>query len=294
MLLDGPLAVLDAEMKVLWRATAALAAGNVATGREHLEALAQSSGPVAAIATERLESDLAAAARDLTPEDCRVLAAVEDELRGEAEFAGRRTGDWRHAPVIAMLILTNLAAFAVELRLGALDRIDELLRLGAMWPEGIVRGGEWWRPLTAIFLHLGLAHVALNMLALAVLGPWVERMLGHGRTLLIYLGAGIGSMLGVLALISSGLLGEEILVGASGAIFGLIGAEIVLLIRGWRHRPSRVRLSALVAIIGLQVAFDLTTPEVSFSGHAFGLGIGIALTVLLGRPRDVAAAAEEP
>ncbi len=124
-------------------------------------------------------------------------------------------------------------------------------------------------------------HLGLNLLSLVVIGLPTERILGHWRTLIVYLGSAIGSTGAVLLLIQLGLMPSALLVGASGAIFGLIGAQVALLIRAWRVIRSRLaagRLLNLGLIIMLQAIFDLFTPQVSFSAHASGLLIGLVLT----------------
>jgi len=111
-------------------------------------------------------------------------------------------------------------------------------------------------------------------------------MLGRWRTLFVYFAAGIGST----AFAALTLSANETLVGASGAIFGLVGAQIVLLARGWRRGRSRLaqqRLLTLGLVIVLQAMFDLATPEVSGAAHMAGLVIGAvaAVLVMVGRAR---------
>ena len=91
-------------------------------------------------------------------------------------------------------------------------------------------------------------------------------------------------MAAVLGFIRWGWMREEVLVGASGAIMGLVGATGALLALGWRRERSRLavrRLRGIVLVVVLQTAFDLTTPQVSFAAHAAGLLIGFLLTASL-------------
>jgi rhomboid protease GluP len=291
-LLRGPLAALEDDTKALWLATAELTAGEVAAGRARLTELARraTGKPAAVAARRRLDSPPERLAAALDDDDRQQLAAAEAELRGDLAYDTRPAAGWRRSPVIIGLVFVNSVVYLWETLAG----VDALLRVGAMWPGAILFRGEWWRLVTAAFLHLNLAHVALNMLALVVLGPWVERMLGHGPTLLVYLGTGIGAMAVPLFLIWAGVMPDEILVGASGAVFGLIGAQIVLLAEGWRRWRSRMalaRLSGLGIVLLAELVFDLATPQVSLTGHAAGLVIGLALTALLaaagiGRPAE--------
>ncbi|MGE5202794.1 MAG: rhomboid family intramembrane serine protease, partial [Acidobacteriota bacterium] len=99
-----------------------------------------------------------------------------------------------------------------------------------------------------------------------------------------YLLSGLASTAGVLLLIRLGWMEDEFLVGASGAIFGLVGAQLVLRAQSWLHHRSAEaaqRLGDLIWGIALQVVFDFTAPQVSFAGHAWGLGAGILATLLL-------------
>ncbi|MEK9736919.1 MAG: rhomboid family intramembrane serine protease [Candidatus Nanopelagicales bacterium] len=86
------------------------------------------------------------------------------------------------------LIAINVALFGVSFIIG----INELAENFGMWPFGIVLYGEWWRLLTAAFLHGGLLHVAFNMYVLFALGPTLERVLGHARFVVLYLVAALG------------------------------------------------------------------------------------------------------
>ena len=174
--------------------------------------------------------------------------------------------------------------FALETARGGSQNLRTLSRMGALWLPAVLAGGQWYRLLTALFLHFGPVHLVLNLLALAVIGPWVEKTLGRARYAAVYLVTGIGSMAAVVAFIHWGWMREEVLVGASGAIMGLVGATGALLLVGWRRERSGLaarRLRRVVLVVVLQVAFDLTTPQVSFAAHAAGLVIGFSLTALL-------------
>lgn len=281
-LLEGQLAALDADAKWFWLATADLAAG-APEARAELAVLAGLDRPIWRTAQRRLEQPPANPNDQLGPAEWQVVADADAALRRDAAY-GLRSVEWRRCHVVIGLIVLNVAVFAAEELAGGSDSMRVLDRLGAMWPPAVVERGEWWRLASAIFLHLGPAHLGFNMLALAVIGPWVEWIMGHWRMLLVYLGSGVGSMAAVLLIIRQGYMGNELLVGASGAIFGLVGAQAVLLGHGWRRLGSRLaaqRLIGIGLIVVLQVIFDLTTPEVSFTAHAFGLVVGLCLTALL-------------
>ena len=285
-LLNGALSPLDGDAKAYWIATAELAAGETAAGCRRLTALAESAadGLLRRAAARRLQLPLAPARDLLGPQETGVVAAAAAQADADRTYGDRGVGDLRRSYVVLAVVAIDSVLFLWQAWTAAPGRVPGLLRLGAMWPEAVVGDGEWWRLLSAIFLHLNTAHLALNMLALAALGPWVERVMGHGRTLAVYLAAGLASTAGVLLLIELGVMEDEILVGASGAVFGLVGAQLLLLLQGWRRmrsRLARLRSALLAAVILLQIGFDVTTPQVSFAGHVWGLVVGAAFTALL-------------
>ncbi len=148
---------------------------------------------------------------------------------------------------------------------------DVALSLGAKINRAIVYG-EWWRLLTAIFLHADLLHLGFNTYALLVFGSQVEQVYGPWRFLLSYLTAGVaGSAL-------SFLLNPHPSVGASGAIFGLIGMEGAYLYRYRHHMLSgRAALGNILFIVAYNLIYGLANPQVDNWGHIGGLLAGLAL-----------------
>jgi membrane associated rhomboid family serine protease len=206
-----------------------------------------------------------------------------------------RQGDWfarqRHhissAPVVIALVVLNVAAFAVELRMGYGANPEVLLRLGALDPLSVIFGHQYWRLLTALFLHYGILHLLFNLFALYVLGPPLEKAIGGIRFLVCYLVSGIGSSAGVVLLTLLRLVHPAELVGASGCVMGVVGAWAGLLLRH-RHAPNaKRRLSNIVLIIAVQTVFDIFTPQVSMSAHLCGLVTGFLLGLLIA-PRRLA------
>lgn len=281
-LLNGPLAVLDQDTRMFWLATADLVRGRAEAVAE-LAALAACDRPISRAARQRLDRPLASP-ESLGAQDLQIVDEAEAAMRRDAGYREVRAADWRRSYVVLGLIVLNAVGFALELITGGSESTPVLYRLGALWPDAVLVGGEWWRLAAALFLHIGPVHLALNMLALVVIGPWLERVIGHWRFAVLYLASGLGSMAAVLALMHAGWVADGLLVGASGAILGLVGAEVALLLRGWRELKSRLaaqRLIAMGVIVALQVVFDLTTPQVSFAAHASGFLVGIAFTGLL-------------
>jgi rhomboid protease GluP len=283
-LLDGPLSQYPAEAKELWRATADAAAGREAVAHARLNELLPRADPVTRIATARRLSHPLADARTLSGDLQARIARAEEELGDELRYGrvGAAGGSRPYATLF--LIGINLGVFALEMARGGSEDLTTLYNLGALDPEAVLRG-EWWRLFTSIFLHFGGLHLAVNMLGLLLLGSSVERAAGLWRYLVVYFVSGVGSMLFVV-LISEAKGALALVVGASGSIMGLIGADAALLWEGWRQRRAAIarrRLLELVSILLLQVAFDLSTPEVSFVGHASGALMGFVIMWLVRR-----------
>ncbi len=183
------------------------------------------------------------------------------------------------------LIALNVLVFLLEIP-GGTTSAANLLGLGAMIAPAPWLGHQWWRLLTAGFLHDGVVHLGLNAFALAVFGADLERRLGHGRLLVCYLVSGPAAM--ALLLLATTLfgLGPEIVVGASASVMGVVGATLSVLALAWwrdRRRAPAWELWLLLAIVVSEVGFDLVTPRVSLLGHAGGLVSGLVLGALLSR-----------
>jgi membrane associated rhomboid family serine protease len=154
---------------------------------------------------------------------------------------------------------------------------NTLVRLGSevgIWPlaNGEIVGiatGQWWRLVTAIFLHGGLIHIALNAYVLWIFGTAVEQSLGRWRTLLIFLVTGIAGSAATYAAqpaIPS--------VGASGAIFGLFGAFLAY---NWRRRDmamAAARLRAVLPFLIINLVFSFA-PGIAWQAHLGGLAAGV-------------------
>ena len=161
--------------------------------------------------------------------------------------------------------------------------------MGALRPYYVVKHHQFWLPFTCTLLHAGPLHLAMNAFGLYYLGPFVERALGAFRYLTVYL---LSSVTGPLIAVALYLYFDgpnQTLVGASGGIMGLVGATAAILLRGWRQEKSRTalrRLSSIGLLIIVQVAFDLSNPQVSFLAHSTGLFAGFLITLPLS-PRRV-------
>ncbi len=267
-----------AEMQ-FWLATAEWAERRSEAARENLERLRLQTHDALLRRSSERRLTHSAPGNPLSPTGekflARVMADTIDARRGAPR---RRTGA---TPAVWGLILLNTAMFGVELLLGGSTNSLTLQNLGALEPAAVVVRHEYWRLFTALFLHYGPLHVGINLLGLYILGPALERTIGATKFTVAYLLSGLGSSAGVVALWSLGLTKSALLVGASGSIMGVIGVSAGLLLR---HRQSPLagrQLQNIIAIVAIQTAFDLWSPQVSLAAHLSGFVSGLAIGVVL-------------
>jgi membrane associated rhomboid family serine protease len=137
-----------------------------------------------------------------------------------------------------------------------------------------VAEGDWWRLITAAFLHYGPFHLLLNMLALWWFGSLLEQRIGSGRYLLLYLVSGLAGSAGAL------LLDPTVpTVGASGAIFGILGAGLVM----EQFQRDYVFGGSALGVIVLNLVFTFSISNISIGGHIGGLIGGAAAAFGLSR-----------
>jgi membrane associated rhomboid family serine protease len=197
----------------------------------------------------------------------------------------------RGAPAVFTFIFLNIVAFLIEIAHRDWTEPLTLHRLGALEPYFVIAYGEYWRLVTALFLHGGPVHLLFNLFALYVLGPPLERAIGALRFCTCYLISGIGSSAGVVVLALVGLTQATQLVGASGSIMGIVGAWAGFLLRH-RHAPSvKQRLQNILIIVVIQIAFDLSTPQVSMAAHLCGLITGFLVGLVIA-PRKLSISGE--
>ncbi len=175
------------------------------------------------------------------------------------------------AIVTKILVALNVGIYLLELGLGGSTdgRNNRIYEEGALYGP-LVANGDWWRLFTSVFLHYGPIHLAMNMLALWFFGAAVEQVLGRGRYLLLYVVSGLAGSAGALLLSQP----TNITVGASGAIFGILGAALVL-----ERQRTYVLGGSAVGIILINLVITFAIPGISIGGHLGGLAGG-ALGIL--------------
>lgn len=187
--------------------------------------------------------------------------------------AQRRLGG-TFAPVTRVLIGINVLVYLITAVQGSgIDSpggrlFDKFALFGPL-----VAQGDWWRLITAAFLHANIIHIAFNMFALWVIGGPVETYLGRSRFLGLYLVSGLAGSAGALLQAPT-----AVTVGASGAIFGILGA---LLIIEWQATGKLAGQAMTLIVINL--AFSFTFSGISWGGHVGGLIGGILATLAFAR-----------
>lgn len=199
----------------------------------------------------------------------------EDAEKAEAVFSKKR-------PIVTYaLLLSNFILFIVMVLSGAnvfsVD-VNTLREFGGLIPYNEIKNiPELYRLISCVFLHGGIMHLLINMYALYIIGPQIESFFGKTKYLIIYLGSGIiGSLLSMLFL-SSG----NISIGASGAIFGLLGSLVYF---GYHYRVylGSVIKSQIIPLIVLNLGIGFVFPSIDMFAHFGGLLGGFLVTKTVG------------
>jgi len=156
----------------------------------------------------------------------------------------QRDASWRNYSVTLVIMAMNIAGYILCTQMG-----EVVYNMGSMNAERVLVDRQYYRFVTSIFLHADIEHIVSNMIYLVGLGQMVEQMTGHVRFAVLYLLSGFGA--GVFSIMYAVLTGDIYdAVGASGAIFGLIGALFILLVvRDMRRRARRESSGGAVDIL---------------------------------------------
>jgi membrane associated rhomboid family serine protease len=216
--------------------------------------------------------------------ECMYFAPVGircPEHSGQPQGAQRVTQGLRRtsfegtgAIVTKVLVAINVAVYLLEL--GAGGEVNgtgnEIFTKGVLFGP-FVADGDYWRLFTAMFLHYGPFHLGMNMLALWWFGAAIEQALGGARYLLLYLVSGLAGSAGALVFSP-----DSATVGASGAIFGILGAALVL-----ERQRTYVLGGGAFGIIALNLVITFALPGISIGGHLGGLAGGSLGVLALSR-----------
>lgn len=179
------------------------------------------------------------------------------------------------------LIAVNVAVFFILSLFGDTEDAVFMMRHGAMYGYLVTHDHEFYRLFTCLFLHFGIEHLLNNMVILGALGWHLEQQTGRIRFLLIYFGSGLCG--NIVSLIFHGAAQEHtVSAGASGAIFGLMGALLWVVIAN-HGRLGRLSGRGMLVMVALSLYFGLSSSGVDNYAHIGGLLSGFLLALLLYR-----------
>jgi rhomboid protease GluP len=188
-------------------------------------------------------------------------------------------------PATLFLLGAILIAFGIEMAKGAANDSAALYDLGAIASWSYLRAnGEYWRLITAMFLHGGVVHLALNVFSLWQVGSLYEVMFGTRRFVFIYFLAGIAAS--TTSMLQQPL--DRVSVGASGAIFGIVGAFVTSVLRSpvWRReRSARSLVVQCVLLVAANIMVGMRIEQIDNAAHIGGLVAGLLLGALLPQQR---------
>ena len=222
--------------------------------------------------------------------DCMVAASVgfqcpecvavggKDVRQARTVFGGRLTSDTSRLSIA--IIALNVLIYLAGLLLGERELQERFGNITGpvLLPDGTggvspdpagVAVGEFYRLFTAAFLHAGVLHLALNMFALAQLGPVLESALGRVRFLTLYVLAALGGSTLSFLVSDRGALG----VGASGAIFGMFGAYYIVV------RRLGGETTSILVLLGINLVITFSIPIIDWRAHIGGLVVGALVAV---------------
>ena len=205
---------------------------------------------------------------------------IGDEPQQSQPFGGILTA-FRKSPVTWLLVAINVAMFLILTITGGSSDTVNLYRWGAKFGPAI-QAGDWYRLFYPIVLHAGMFHIAANTFALVIFGPRLELEFGRWAYLATYVVAG------VCGVAVSYLVSPTLSVGASGAIFGLVGAYGMFLLRNRKDFGASVNpvIVNLAIVLVINIVFGLIAPGIDQGAHVGGLIAGAAMGFFVG-PRRV-------
>lgn len=179
------------------------------------------------------------------------------------------------------IVLINILVFVILDSIGDTENAGFMAAHGAVFPSLVILKGEYYRLFTAMFLHFGVNHLFSNMLVLFFLGDNLERAVGHVKYLVIYLLSGLcGAVFSMYMMIRTD--DPAVSAGASGAIFGMIGALVyIVIINKGRLEDITIKRLGLMVILSLYMGY--TSAGVDNMAHVGGLVSGFILSALLYR-----------
>jgi len=195
-------------------------------------------------------------------------------------------GDWRRfirrCPVTTLIVLINTIMFLLTIIKGGFNS-STLIELGALYPPLVTEGHQYYRLITATFLHGSVFHFLSNILfGVIIISAGLEKLIGSWRFLIVYIGSGIISSI-VVTLIG----GNAITIGASGSIFGVMGTFLIIIVYK-THMLTYSDQDYIKKLLIINLILTFFGPNISIPGHLGGLlgGLIFGALVLNVRNRD--------
>lgn len=214
----------------------------------------------------------------------RKIQVLSDKKAGEEKVQRRKSYkiNWKQASwVNTVIVCINVIAWIIMELFGNTQDGQYLMEHGAMYPLLVISLHEWYRLFTSMFIHIGFLYLFNNMFVLFFIGDKLEKEIGKIKYLLIYLLSGLGGgLLSMTYMLKTGDMAVS--AGASGAIFGVIGALLWVVIRN-RGKIDTLTTRGLVIMIALCLYYGFTTVGVDNLCHVGGLLTGFILAVFLYR-----------
>lgn len=192
----------------------------------------------------------------------------------------------RKSPLTYILIFLNILYFIVVEWYARGNTTQKMVEMGAVYAPYILERGDYFRFFSSMFMHFDISHIANNMLILFLLGDNVERAYGGFKYLLIYLFSGISA--NAISWYIRYMIFHEIYVGAgaSGAIFGIIGALLYAVLRN-RGRLEDMSSNKLLFILGISLYHGISNAGVDNIAHIAGFVSGFFISILFYRKRNI-------
>lgn len=187
---------------------------------------------------------------------------------------------YKKSPVTTILLAIMVVYFIVISLNGGTTNSQTLVDFGAFFPPYIFQNNEYYRFITSIFIHIGVTHILFNGYALYIFGTQIEKIMGKTKFIIFFLLAGIGGNI-VTYIVSLRSLEafQTISAGASGSLFGILGAFLYLI----RRHPSTITpegRKSILSLLGINLVITLLIPNISITAHFGGLIIGYLLSYI--------------
>ncbi|WP_170006297.1 rhomboid family intramembrane serine protease [Bacillus fonticola] len=179
----------------------------------------------------------------------------------------------RKYPIVSAIVAIHLAVYLVT---SLLPGTGDELRGYLIGVNYLISEGEWWRLFTPIIVHAGLTHLLFNSFSLVIFAPFLEKLLGKLWFILVYVGAGLAGNVATFLLEGP----AYVHVGSSGAIYGLFGFYIALVLLH-RDKLGRQNRNMIITIVSIGLVFTFLQSNINIAAHIFGLLFGLIIGWML-------------